>query len=182
MPKVSIYIAIAAAVVLSGRATLQTSLPTGAGSVTPKSTPIVQELLAQALANQLQWLHGNSQPAAEHMAHTRSFTIFGPFGGPSPAGWNEASARAQAATAKQFQSGTADIELVQSYVSDKLIVLVMIERNRVRFVGQEGIRKWDLRVTQVYQHDGQTWKAVHRHADPLLARRDLRQTLDLLQP
>ena len=149
--------------------------------MTHNDDPIVRELLAQTLATWRQWLAGDSQPAAALMAHTPTFTIFGPFGGPSPPGWSEESANAQAATARMFQGGTAEIELVQSYVSDNLIVLVTIERSQVHFTGQDRLRTWDLRTTQVYQRYGETWKIVHRHADPLVARRDLRQTLELLQ-
>ena len=39
-----------------------------------------------------------------------------------------------------------------------------------------------LRVTQVYERDGADWKIVHRHADPLVARRDLAQTRQLFRP
>src|SRR5262245_52829567 len=174
----SFCVLVSAVWLLAGCATSQTS--SGARVVSHNSDPIVQELLAQAVASQRQWVSGSSQPAAANMAHAATFTIFGPFGGPSPVGWNEEMAQAQAATARQFQGGTSDIQLVQSHVSDSLIVLITIERNQVRFAGQEGLRKWELRVTQVYQRDGTTWKVVHRHADPLVARRDLPETLELL--
>jgi hypothetical protein len=178
MPK-SVCVIMAMVWVLSSCATPPPH--SGAGFVSHNNDPIVQGLLAQAIAGQQQWLSGYSQSAAGRMARTPTFTIFGPFGGPSPAGWSEEFAKVQAATARQFQGGTTDIELVQSYVSADLIVLATIERNQVRFAGQDALRKWDLRVTQVWQRDGETWKVVHRHADPLVERRDLRETLELLQ-
>jgi hypothetical protein len=170
------------AVLLATAGCASPRLPSEADFVSHNDDPIVRKLLAQAIAGQQQWINGNSQSAALHMAHTPTFTIFGPFGGPSPPGWSEEIARVQAATARQFQGGTTDIELVQSYASDDLIVLVTIERDRVRFAGQDGFRRWDLRVTQVCQRAGETWKVVHRHADPLLARRDLKETLELMEP
>jgi hypothetical protein len=179
MPK-SAYATLAAVMALSGCATPHTSAPSGTTSVSHNNDPIVRDMLAQAAAAQQEWLNGNSQPAAGHMAHSPTFTIFSPFGGPSPPGWTEEFAKGQAGAASQFQGGTTDIELVQSYVSENLIVLVTIERNQVRFAGREGLRRWDLRVTQVFQGDGKNWKVVHRHADPLVMRRDLRQTLELM--
>jgi hypothetical protein len=78
------------------------------------------------------------------VAHTPSFTIFGPFGGPSVPGWNEDSAKAQTAAARQFQGVTSSsIELVQSHLSDKLIVLIMIERNVGKFAGFEQAQQWE---------------------------------------
>jgi ketosteroid isomerase-like protein len=116
------------------------------------------------------------------MAHTKEFTIFGPFGGVPPPGWTENSARAQAATAAQFHgAASSTVDLVQAYVSDDLIVLVLLERNRVRFGGAES-QQWDLRTTQVYKRDGADWKIVHRHADPLVMPRNLTQTLQLFRP
>ena len=106
--------------------------------------PIVQRLLNESRDAQTKWMNGDSGPIAELMAHTSTFTIFGPFGGPSPPGWSEDSARAQAGAARQFQGATSStIELVQSHVSDNLIVLVTIERSLVKFAGSEQPQQWD---------------------------------------
>ncbi len=114
--------------------------------------------------------------------HSDGFRIFGPFGSAGPAGWSENFARTQAAAAAQFQGATSStVELVQSYVSDRLIVLVMLEKNLVRLAGSEP-QQWDLRVTQVYEKEGTEWLIVHRHADPLVIRRSLTQTLELFHP
>ena len=145
--------------------------------------PIVQKLLTDARSAQLMWMSGDSAAYATLMAHTPTFTIFGPFGGPSPPGWSEEFAKAQASAARQFQGAVSStIDLVQSYVAGDLIVLVMIERNVEKFGGYEQPQQWDLRVTQVYERDGANWRIVHRHVDPLVTRRNLAQTLQLLQP
>jgi ketosteroid isomerase-like protein len=60
-------------------------------------------------------------------------------------------------------------------------VLVLVERNQVRFDGTEP-QQWDLRTTQVYKRDGAGWKIVHRHADPLVVPRSLDETLQLFRP
>jgi ketosteroid isomerase-like protein len=143
---------------------------------------IVQKLLTQAKKAQLNWLSGDSGPSAAQMAHTPRFTIFGPFGGPSPPGWSDEFAKIQASAARPFRGGTTSIELVQSHVADDLIVLITIERNQVKFAGSDRPQQWDLRVTQVYRRDGADWKVIHRHADPLVVRRNLAQTLQLFHP
>lgn len=119
--------------------------------ITAPSNLIVQKLLNEARVAQGAWMEGDSAPAAAAMAHTDQFTIFGPFGGMIPPGWSEGSVRAQAAVAAQFQGATSStIELVQSHVSERLIVLVMIERSLVRLAGSEP-QQWDLRAsTRVY--------------------------------
>jgi ketosteroid isomerase-like protein len=143
--------------------------------------PIVQRLLEEARSGTDAWMRGNSAPFADLMAHTDAFTIFGPFGGPAGR-WGENFARVQAASAAQFQGATAStVDLVQAHVSDDLIVLVLLERSLVRLAGSEP-QQWDLRVTQVYERDGADWKIVHRHADPLVVRRDLVQTIALFRP
>jgi len=144
---------------------------------------VVQKLLTDARKAQLQWMGGDSAPYAALMSHTPTFTIFGPFGGPSPPGWSEEFAKAQALAARQFQGAVSStIDLVQSYVSGNLIVLVMLERNVEKFSGYEEPQQWDLRVTQVYEREGANWRVVHRHVDPLVTRRNLAQTLQLFHP
>ena len=158
------------------------SVPSPGGHAQSASdNPIVQRLLSEARSGTNAWMRGDSAPFAELMAHTDAFTIFGPFGGPA-ARWGENFTRAQATSAAQFQGATAStIDLLQAHVADDLVVLVLLERSLVRLAGSEP-QQWDLRVTQVYERDGANWKIVHRHADPLVARRDLAQTLKLYRP
>jgi len=141
----------------------------------------MQRLLDEGRRSTLAWMSGDSGPAAQGMIHDARFSIFGPFGGPSPAGWSDEFAARQAGAAKAFQgSVSSSVELVRSYVTADLVVLVLIERNEVQFAGHARPQPWVLRSTVVYQpdRDGQ-WKVVHRHADPLLAFRSLDETLKL---
>jgi hypothetical protein len=161
---------------------LASCAPAGAGASGPRDgDTLVQQLLTQGEDASRRWMNGDSTGYANLMAHTDRFTIFGPLGGPSPIGWSEGFARAQAAGARQFRGGiSSTVELVQSYVSDSLIVVVKIERNRVRIAGREQPEEWVERSTEVYMHQGSEWKIVHRHSDPLIEHRSLAQTLDLL--
>jgi hypothetical protein len=146
-----------------------------------KRDELVQRLLEQAKRSNHAWMSGDSGPAAQGMVHDARFSIFGPFGGLPPPGWSDEFASRQASAAKAFQgSVSSSIELVRSYVTPEMAVLVLIERSEVRFAGHDRPQPWVLRSTVVYQPDGEGgWKVVHRHADPLTTLRSLDETLKL---
>jgi len=50
----------------------------------------------------------------------------------------------------------------------------------VRFEGRGVTDPWRLRATSVFQREGDEWRAVHRHADPLVHFRSLDETLALM--
>jgi uncharacterized protein DUF4440 len=78
-----------------------------------------------------------------------------------------ASSERLEAMERYFQGGEAKLELVQSYASGDMVVLVVIERQHGK-VGGLPDQDWSLRVTLVYRRDGAEWRLVHRHADPLV--------------
>jgi len=100
-----------------------------------------------------------------------------PFGGPASHGFN-ASPERLAELARVFKNGETSLEVAQTYASDRLVVLVMIERQQAE-VGGLPNQDWSLRVTEVYRNDGAEWQLVHRHADPLVHRIALQQAATL---
>jgi hypothetical protein len=105
------------------------------------------------------------------------FTLMQPFGGPASHGFDVRPERL-AELARFFRNGETNLELAQTYASDGLVVLVMIERQRAD-VGGLPKQDWSLRVTEVYRNDGSQWQLVHRHADPLVRRIALQQAATL---
>jgi ketosteroid isomerase-like protein len=97
--------------------------------------------------------------------HARDYTLMNPFGGTPTRGFDDTPER-RAGMAKFFRNGTLKQEVVATYASDDLVVLVTIERVRGEFGGMSE-QDWSLRVTQVFRKDGEDWELVHRHADPL---------------
>ncbi|MFI0847508.1 YybH family protein [Mesorhizobium sp. IMUNJ 23232] len=93
------------------------------------------------------------------------FTLMQPFGGPTSHGFDD-SPKHLAELAAYFRNGGGKLEVIQSYVTGDMIVLVMVERQHGK-VGGLPDQEWSLRVTQVYRRDGSDWRLVHRHADPL---------------
>ena len=134
----------------------------------------VQELIARVKDAQTDWVNGTFNSLFD----LSRGTIFGPFGGPSGGGpgLNEL----QAAVASQFHDGTTELDLVNTIVSGDVVCLVMEERNMVRFDGYTERRPWILRTTMLFEREAEDWTLLHRHADPLIERRDLAATLKLL--
>jgi ketosteroid isomerase-like protein len=100
------------------------------------------------------------------IAYTDDFTVMSPFGG-TPTRGSEFTAERMEAMGRFFRNGTFEQELVQSYGSADMVVLALIERQRVE-VGGLPAQHWALRVTLVYRREGTEWRLAHRHADPLV--------------
>jgi ketosteroid isomerase-like protein len=110
-------------------------------------------------------VQGNIDSYIALTRHAKDYLLMTPFGGTPILGFDNSSEH-RAAMAKFFRSGTLKQEVVATYQSGDLVVLVTIER--IRAVIQElPEQDWVLRVTQVYRRDGSDWQLVHRHADPL---------------
>lgn len=97
---------------------------------------------------------------------TDDFTLMQPFGGAASHGF-DGSPEHLSKLARAFRNGDARLEMAKSYVSDDLVVLVMIERQHGEVYGLAD-QDWSLRVTQVYRRHGSEWRLAHRHADPLV--------------
>ncbi len=91
------------------------------------------------------------------------FTLMSPFGGKPSRG---ADQKRMDAMRSFFKNGSLKQELVQAYASEDMIVLATIEHARGE-VGGLPPQDWGLRVTLVYQREGNEWRLAHRHADPL---------------
>jgi hypothetical protein len=135
----------------------------------------VQDLIELIRIAQVDWVNGRFNPLWD----LSDGTIHGPFGGP-PAGGPGIS-QGQAAVASRFHDGTADIEVVNTIVcGDDIVCVVLVEWNTTRFDEDRDPRLWILRSTMLFRRDDNKWSLLHRHADPLVDRRDLADTLALL--
>jgi ketosteroid isomerase-like protein len=98
--------------------------------------------------------------------HAEDYTLLNPAGGPARRGFDD-SPESRRAMAQMFQSGSAKLELIETYASGDLVVLVTLERNR-GVVGGLPEQDWSLRVTWVFRRTDSGWELAHRHADPLV--------------
>ena len=129
------------------------------------STHEIPALLRRATDANSALLRGDIHEYMSLVSHSPEYTLMTPFGGLTR-GFDYSDDRL-AEIGRFFQSGEGDLELVHSYASGDLIVLVLIEHQHAA-VGGLPDQDWSLRVTHVYRREGAEWRVVHRHADPLV--------------
>lgn len=120
---------------------------------------------------------GEMQRWYDLMRPSSDFTLMPPFGGPASQGF-AGDPEQLAELGRNFRNGTAKLEDVSSYASGDLVVIAYVERQEIEVHGLP-MQDWSLRVTQVFQRDGDDWRLVHRHADPLVRQRSLETTAAL---
>jgi ketosteroid isomerase-like protein len=98
--------------------------------------------------------------------HTDDYTLMSPTGGETILGFEDSEERITEME-QFFKTGDGTLEVVQTYASGDLAVLVGVERQRGE-VGDYPPQEWSLRVTLVFRREGSTWQLAHRHADALL--------------
>lgn len=88
-----------------------------------------------------------------------------PFG-PFVRGRKNVEAALANAAARMRGGGARDAEHISTYVADGLAVVIQVEHAE-QGGGTDGQLPSVLRVTSVYRMEGDVWKLVHRHADPI---------------
>jgi ketosteroid isomerase-like protein len=127
----------------------------------------VAELIELVTRAAQAYIRGDMQTYFSLMKHTDDeYTLMSPFGGEPQRGFDASPERLEA-LARFFRGGEAEVEVVQTYASGDLVVLVLVERQH-GLVGGLPDQDWSLRVTWVFRRDGSRWRQVHRHADPLV--------------
>lgn len=112
------------------------------------------------------FVNGDAGPLDEVATHTSPATIFGPMGG-CVQGADAVNAANERGT-KFFEPGSkTDFEILQMSANDGLAYWAGIQRATVRMRGKTEAIPMNLRVTEVFRREGDEWKLVHRHADPL---------------
>ena len=125
----------------------------------------VTELVRSTADAASAYIRGDIRRYLTLIKHGDDYTLMAPYGGELRRGFN--AEEALESTPKMFRGGEADLELVETYASGDMAVLVAIERQHGE-VGGMPDQDWSLRVTQVYRRSAAGWELVHRHADPLV--------------
>jgi ketosteroid isomerase-like protein len=126
----------------------------------------VAELLERVTVAAKAYIRGDMETYFSLIHHSDDFTLMSPFGGVTIDGFDNSPERL-AALKDFFRSGEAEVEVVQTYASGDLVVLVLVERQQGE-VGGLPEQDWSLRVTWVFRRTGTDWEQVHRHADALV--------------
>jgi len=102
------------------------------GRIDEAAGQIAALLRRTAVANDA-LLNGDLNEYVRLITHASDYTLMAPFGGPTTRGF-EPSSEHLAELARFFKSGSAELELVQSYASGELVVLVLIDGSMPRSV------------------------------------------------
>ena len=133
------------------------------GNVTDEElTELIQRSAEAAKA----YIRGDMRTYFTLIRHGDDYTLMSPFGGEPTRGFDTSPERLEALE-RYFRNSEAELDVVQTYTSGDLVVLVVIERQHGE-VGGLPDQDWSLRVTWVFRRDGSEWRQVHRHADPLV--------------
>jgi ketosteroid isomerase-like protein len=111
------------------------------------------------------YLNGDLRAYAGLARHAEDFLLMPPYGGDPRRGF-DGSDEAVEWTARTFRGGEVDVEVFGAYASGDLAVLVAVERQHGT-VGDLPSQDWSLRITLVFRREGEDWRLLHRHADPL---------------
>jgi ketosteroid isomerase-like protein len=128
--------------------------------------PDLTALVARVTEATSALIGGDIRRYLELVDHADDFTLMGPTGGDTVRG-SDRSDEAIAGMAAFFKRGEATLEVVETYTSGDLAVLVVVEHQQGE-VGDRPSQDWSLRVTLVFRHEGSRWRLVHRHADALV--------------
>lgn len=136
---------------------------------------LIESLLERCRRARHAWINGDARGYA---FASEDDTIMGPFGGVSTGA--ATITPGQQRVAARFEEGSGEIEFVRGGASGDLAYLVLIERAMVRFAGEAERRRWEPRVTEIFQRVDGEWRRTHRQADPLIERRSFAGVLALL--
>jgi ketosteroid isomerase-like protein len=114
--------------------------------------------------------NGNAEVYKALYSHRDDVTVANPFG-PPVRGWSEVSATLDRAAQNYRDGEIVGFENVSTVTTPGLASTVEIESYRARVGGAEELVPVSLRVTTVFRREDGAWKVVHRHADPITARR-----------
>jgi ketosteroid isomerase-like protein len=146
----------------------------GVSGVTEEELADLVRMVAEAASA---FIRGDLRTYLSLVEHAEDYTLMQPFGGEPRRGFDD-SDEAVAALEDYFRGGEATLEVVETYASGDLAVLVVVERQHGE-VGGLPDQEWTLRVTLVFRRTPGGWQQVHRHADPLAHTIDLEQAAAL---
>ena len=119
-----------------------------------------------------------SKGYAALIKHANDYTLMSPYGGDVVRGFDDSDA-ALDGMAQFFRGGEATVEVVETYTSGDLAVLVVIERQHGT-VGNLPEQDWSLRVTWVFRQHRRaglgTRASSRRRARPSHRTRSARST------
>ncbi len=126
----------------------------------------VDQLIEQFHLASGEFLKGNPKPTQELFSHREDVTLANPFG-PPVRGWEQVAKVSEHAASQVRDGEFVSAEIIEKNVTPELAYVVEIEQAKAKIGGSEDITPFALRVTMIFRPEEDTWKIVHRHADPI---------------
>jgi ketosteroid isomerase-like protein len=112
------------------------------------------------------FMNRDTEPFKALFTRRDDATLANPFGGIAR-GWREIPTRLDAAAANYADGEVVGIETISRAATEDLGYTVEIERVRAKIGARGTFDSVALRTTSVLRREGNEWRLVHRHADPL---------------
>ena len=113
-----------------------------------------------------EFARGDPGPMKALFSEHDDVTLANPFG-PAVRGAEEVRDALDYASSR-FRDGTLErAESLATYATDDLATILEIEHWRARVGESEEMSSFVLRASSTLRREGERWKLVHRHADPI---------------
>ena len=109
---------------------------------------------------------GDPEPTKALYSRRDDVTLANPFG-PAVRGWTQVSERLDFASSRFRNGEVTNFEGIAKYLTPGLACLLELERWQAKVGGRDDVAPFELRVTSTFRREDDTWKLVHRHADPI---------------
>jgi ketosteroid isomerase-like protein len=117
-------------------------------------------------------ISGDSSPQERLWSRREDVTLANPLGPPAR-GWDEVSNALRRAVSQLRDGEGLAFERISGSAGADLAYTLEIERCRVKVGGAPERAPSSLRVTTIFRREGDGWKIVHRHADPITTPRPI---------
>ena len=121
-------------------------------------------------------IKGDPAPQERLWSRSDEVTLANPLGPPAR-GWAEVSDALRRAASQLSDGEGLELERISGYSGDDLAYTLEIERMRVKVGGASEAVPSSLRVTTIFRREGDGWKILHRHADPITTPRPIESVL-----
>ncbi len=125
-----------------------------------------EQFMKQRSEAALSYINGDAAPLGEIVAHHSPATFFRPSGDYYQGA--EAVQSQYEFDATSFESGSeGQLEILHMAASSGLAYWVGFQRATARLRGTPEPVPFNLRITELFRREGDSWKLIHRHADLL---------------
>jgi ketosteroid isomerase-like protein len=117
-----------------------------------------------------EFVMGNPEPLKTMFSRQEDVTLANPFG-PPVRGWEQAAATMERGASFYRDGRVTGFDSFAKCVTPDLAHIVEVERYEAKIGESEKVTPVALRVTTIFRPEEDTWKIVHRHADPIVTAR-----------